>query len=47
MQLLVEISSASPISLGYCANTGLISLLLSELTGDDVLIRWRLFFIFN
>ncbi|KAF6729122.1 26S proteasome non-ATPase regulatory subunit 5 [Oryzias melastigma] len=38
-ELLVEISSASPISLGYCANTGLISQLLSELTGDDVLIR--------
>uniref|UniRef100_A0A3P9HWV6 26S proteasome non-ATPase regulatory subunit 5 n=1 Tax=Oryzias latipes TaxID=8090 RepID=A0A3P9HWV6_ORYLA len=38
-ELLVEISSASPISLGYCANSGLISQLLSELTGDDVLIR--------
>ncbi|XP_047228903.1 26S proteasome non-ATPase regulatory subunit 5 [Girardinichthys multiradiatus] len=38
-ELVVEISSFSPISLGYCANSGLISLLLSELTGDDVLIR--------
>uniref|UniRef100_A0A8C6KNB0 26S proteasome non-ATPase regulatory subunit 5 n=1 Tax=Nothobranchius furzeri TaxID=105023 RepID=A0A8C6KNB0_NOTFU len=38
-ELLVEISSASPISLGYCASSGLISQLLGELTGDDVLIR--------
>ncbi|XP_017263021.1 26S proteasome non-ATPase regulatory subunit 5 [Kryptolebias marmoratus] len=38
-ELVVEISSVSPISLGYCANSGLISRLLSELTGDDVLIR--------
>ncbi|KAM4528517.1 26S proteasome non-ATPase regulatory subunit 5 [Odontesthes bonariensis] len=38
-ELVVEISSVSPISLGYCANSGLISQLLSELTGDDVLIR--------
>ncbi|XP_027882357.1 26S proteasome non-ATPase regulatory subunit 5 [Xiphophorus couchianus] len=38
-ELVVEISSFSPISLGYCANSGLISQLLSELTGDDVLIR--------
>uniref|UniRef100_A0AAX7TVK8 26S proteasome non-ATPase regulatory subunit 5 n=1 Tax=Astatotilapia calliptera TaxID=8154 RepID=A0AAX7TVK8_ASTCA len=38
-QLVVEISSVSPISLGYCANSGLISQLLSELTGDDVLVR--------
>uniref|UniRef100_A0A7N8Y1T0 26S proteasome non-ATPase regulatory subunit 5 n=1 Tax=Mastacembelus armatus TaxID=205130 RepID=A0A7N8Y1T0_9TELE len=38
-QLVVEISSVSPISLGYCANSSLISQLLSELTGDDVLIR--------
>ncbi|PWA26740.1 hypothetical protein CCH79_00001060 [Gambusia affinis] len=38
-QLVVEISSFSPISLGCCANSGLISQLLSELTGDDVLIR--------
>ncbi|XP_008324524.1 26S proteasome non-ATPase regulatory subunit 5 [Cynoglossus semilaevis] len=38
-ELVVEISSISPISLGYCANSGLISKLLSELTGDDILIR--------
>uniref|UniRef100_A0A8P4GAP7 26S proteasome non-ATPase regulatory subunit 5 n=1 Tax=Dicentrarchus labrax TaxID=13489 RepID=A0A8P4GAP7_DICLA len=38
-QLVVEISSMSPISLGYCANSSLISQLLGELTGDDVLIR--------
>ncbi|XP_061589283.1 26S proteasome non-ATPase regulatory subunit 5 [Cololabis saira] len=38
-ELVVEISSVSPISLGYCANSGLISQLLNELTGDDVLIR--------
>uniref|UniRef100_A0A3Q3N2P7 26S proteasome non-ATPase regulatory subunit 5 n=1 Tax=Mastacembelus armatus TaxID=205130 RepID=A0A3Q3N2P7_9TELE len=38
-ELVVEISSVSPISLGYCANSSLISQLLSELTGDDVLIR--------
>ncbi|KAJ0057193.1 hypothetical protein NL108_002117, partial [Boleophthalmus pectinirostris] len=39
MQLVVEISSFSPISFGYCVNSGLISQLLGELTGDDVLIR--------
>ncbi|KAM6902366.1 26S proteasome non-ATPase regulatory subunit 5 [Xenentodon cancila] len=38
-ELVVETSSVSPISLGYCANSGLISQLLGELTGDDVLIR--------
>ncbi|XP_037551504.1 26S proteasome non-ATPase regulatory subunit 5 [Nematolebias whitei] len=38
-ELVVEISSVSPISLGYCANSGLFSQLLSELTGDDVLLR--------
>ncbi|XP_035464690.2 26S proteasome non-ATPase regulatory subunit 5 isoform X1 [Scophthalmus maximus] len=38
-ELVVEISSVSPISLGYCANSSLISQLLCELTGDDVLIR--------
>ncbi|KAG8010561.1 26S proteasome non-ATPase regulatory subunit 5 [Nibea albiflora] len=37
--LVVEISSVSPISLGYCANSSLISQLIGELTGDDVLIR--------
>lgn len=39
LQLVVEISSQSPISLGYCANSSFISQLLGELTGDDVLIR--------
>ncbi|KAK7896467.1 hypothetical protein WMY93_021792 [Mugilogobius chulae] len=38
-ELVVEISSFSPISFGYCVNSGLVSQLLSELTGDDVLIR--------
>ncbi|XP_020777527.2 26S proteasome non-ATPase regulatory subunit 5 [Boleophthalmus pectinirostris] len=38
-ELVVEISSFSPISFGYCVNSGLISQLLGELTGDDVLIR--------
>nr|XP_020476692.1 26S proteasome non-ATPase regulatory subunit 5 [Monopterus albus] len=38
-ELLVEISNISPISFGYCANSSLISQLLDELTGDDVLIR--------
>lgn len=38
-ELMVEISSLSPISLGYCANSSIISQLLGELTGDDVLIR--------
>uniref|UniRef100_A0AAQ6IHK6 26S proteasome non-ATPase regulatory subunit 5 n=1 Tax=Anabas testudineus TaxID=64144 RepID=A0AAQ6IHK6_ANATE len=38
-ELVVKISSVSPISLGYCANSSIISQLLGELTGDDVLIR--------
>ncbi|XP_043576368.1 26S proteasome non-ATPase regulatory subunit 5 isoform X1 [Chiloscyllium plagiosum] len=38
-ELVVEISSVSPVSLDYCGNSGLITQLLSELTGDDVLIR--------
>ncbi|CAK6976066.1 S proteasome non-ATPase regulatory subunit 5 [Scomber scombrus] len=38
-ELVVEISSVSPISFGYCANSSFISQLLGELTGDDVLIR--------
>ncbi|CAJ1070279.1 S proteasome non-ATPase regulatory subunit 5 [Xyrichtys novacula] len=38
-ELVVEISSVSPISLGYCANSSFISQLIGELTGDDVLIR--------
>ncbi|XP_075947387.1 26S proteasome non-ATPase regulatory subunit 5-like isoform X1 [Anarhichas minor] len=38
-ELVVEISSVSPISLGYCAKSGFISQLIGELTGGDVLIR--------
>ncbi|OXB76362.1 UNVERIFIED_CONTAM: hypothetical protein H355_006773 [Colinus virginianus] len=38
-ELIVEISSVSADSLNYCANSGLISDLIGELTGDDVLVR--------
>uniref|UniRef100_UPI00398E9EDC 26S proteasome non-ATPase regulatory subunit 5 isoform X3 n=1 Tax=Pristiophorus japonicus TaxID=55135 RepID=UPI00398E9EDC len=38
-ELVVEISSVSPVSLGYCANSGFISQLLGELAGNDVLVR--------
>ncbi|KAM3873848.1 26S proteasome non-ATPase regulatory subunit 5-like [Diretmus argenteus] len=38
-ELIVDISSVSSVTLGYCANSGFISQLLGELTGDDVLIR--------
>uniref|UniRef100_A0A667WT31 26S proteasome non-ATPase regulatory subunit 5 n=1 Tax=Myripristis murdjan TaxID=586833 RepID=A0A667WT31_9TELE len=38
-ELMVDISSVSAVSLGYCANSSFISQLLSELTGDDILIR--------
>ncbi|XP_030625110.1 26S proteasome non-ATPase regulatory subunit 5 isoform X1 [Chanos chanos] len=38
-ELIVEISSVSPVSLGYCADSGFLSQLLGELTGDDVLVR--------
>ncbi|KAK9954998.1 hypothetical protein ABG768_014906 [Culter alburnus] len=38
-ELIVEVSSVSPVSLGYCANSSLISQLLEELTGDDILVR--------
>uniref|UniRef100_A0A672HTK3 26S proteasome non-ATPase regulatory subunit 5 n=1 Tax=Salarias fasciatus TaxID=181472 RepID=A0A672HTK3_SALFA len=38
-ELVVEIASVSPISLGYCANSSVLAQLLGELTGDDVLIR--------
>lgn len=38
-ELVVEVSSYSPISFGYCVNSGLILQLLGELTGEDVLIR--------
>lgn len=39
MQLVVQISSVSPVSLGYCASSSFLMKLLEELTGDDVLIR--------
>ncbi|KAG9468657.1 26S proteasome non-ATPase regulatory subunit 5 [Eleutherodactylus coqui] len=38
-ELLVEISSVSTESLSFCANSGILSQLLEELTGDDVLVR--------
>ncbi|CAL8278569.1 unnamed protein product [Merluccius merluccius] len=38
-ELVVDIASVSAVSLGYCASSGLISQLLAELTGEDVLIR--------
>ncbi|XP_040819183.1 26S proteasome non-ATPase regulatory subunit 5 isoform X2 [Ochotona curzoniae] len=37
--LIVEISSVSPESLSYCTSSGLITQLLRELTGEDVLVR--------
>ncbi|KAM6985698.1 26S proteasome non-ATPase regulatory subunit 5 [Aplochiton taeniatus] len=38
-ELVVDVSSVSPVSLGYCANSGFISQLLAELTGEDILVR--------
>ncbi|KAM4889877.1 PSMD5 ATPase, partial [Sylvia borin] len=38
-ELIVEISSVSAESLNCCAGSGLISELLEELTGEDVLVR--------
>ncbi|XP_056587330.1 26S proteasome non-ATPase regulatory subunit 5 [Triplophysa dalaica] len=38
-ELIVKVSAVSPVSLGYCVNSGLISQMLEELTGDDVLVR--------
>ncbi|NXG04777.1 PSMD5 ATPase, partial [Sakesphorus luctuosus] len=38
-ELIVEISSVSAESLSYCASSGLISELIGELTGEDVLVR--------
>nr|XP_055035768.1 26S proteasome non-ATPase regulatory subunit 5 [Misgurnus anguillicaudatus] len=38
-ELIVDVSTASPVSLGYCANSGLISQMLDEVTGDDILVR--------
>nr|XP_006205631.1 26S proteasome non-ATPase regulatory subunit 5 [Vicugna pacos] len=37
--LIVEISSVSPESLNYCTTSGLVTQLLKELTGEDVLVR--------
>nr|XP_007966424.2 26S proteasome non-ATPase regulatory subunit 5 isoform X2 [Chlorocebus sabaeus] len=38
-ELIVEISSVSPESLNYCTTSGLVTQLLRELTGEDVLVR--------
>nr|XP_040142154.1 26S proteasome non-ATPase regulatory subunit 5 isoform X2 [Ictidomys tridecemlineatus] len=38
-QLIVEISSVSSESLNYCTTSGLVTQLLRELTGEDVLVR--------
>ncbi|XP_073455665.1 26S proteasome non-ATPase regulatory subunit 5 isoform X2 [Aquarana catesbeiana] len=38
-ELIVEISSMSAESLSFCANSGILSQLLDELTGPDVLVR--------
>ncbi|XP_051835496.1 26S proteasome non-ATPase regulatory subunit 5 [Antechinus flavipes] len=38
-ELIVEIASVSPESLKYCTNSGLVTQLIRELTGDDVLVR--------
>ncbi|XP_040591532.1 26S proteasome non-ATPase regulatory subunit 5 isoform X2 [Mesocricetus auratus] len=38
-ELIVEISSVSSESLNYCTTSGLVTQLLRELTGEDVLVR--------
>ncbi|KAL4617403.1 26S proteasome non-ATPase regulatory subunit 5 [Arapaima gigas] len=38
-ELVVEVSSISPVSLGHCTSASFVSMLLDELTGDDVLVR--------
>ncbi|XP_042336093.1 26S proteasome non-ATPase regulatory subunit 5 [Sceloporus undulatus] len=38
-ELVIGISSVSADSLNYCVNSGLISELIGELTGNDVLVR--------
>ncbi|NP_001069161.1 26S proteasome non-ATPase regulatory subunit 5 [Bos taurus] len=38
-ELIVEISSVSPESLNCCTTSGLVTQLLRELTGEDVLVR--------
>nr|XP_004662805.2 26S proteasome non-ATPase regulatory subunit 5 [Jaculus jaculus] len=38
-ELIVKISSVSSESLNYCTTSGLVTQLLRELTGDDVLVR--------
>ncbi|XP_069741969.1 26S proteasome non-ATPase regulatory subunit 5 isoform X2 [Narcine bancroftii] len=38
-ELVLEIANMSPVSLEYCVNGSFVTRLLSELSGDDVLIR--------
>ncbi|MGH0165445.1 UNVERIFIED_CONTAM: hypothetical protein FKN15_049073 [Acipenser sinensis] len=38
-ELIVGISSVSPVSLGYCANSSFLSQLIGELAGNDILVR--------
>nr|XP_056716635.1 26S proteasome non-ATPase regulatory subunit 5 [Euleptes europaea] len=38
-ELVVNIASSSPDSLNYCVNSGLLSQLIEELTGNDMLVR--------
>ncbi|KAM9326213.1 26S proteasome non-ATPase regulatory subunit 5 [Gastrophryne carolinensis] len=38
-ELIVEVSSVSAESLGFCEDSGILAQLLEELTGDDVLLR--------
>uniref|UniRef100_A0A8C4Q704 26S proteasome non-ATPase regulatory subunit 5 n=1 Tax=Eptatretus burgeri TaxID=7764 RepID=A0A8C4Q704_EPTBU len=38
-ELVVRIASSSPIALGHCTRSGLVTQLVGELTSDDVLVR--------
>ncbi|XP_015276657.1 PREDICTED: 26S proteasome non-ATPase regulatory subunit 5 [Gekko japonicus] len=38
-ELVVNIAAASADALNYCVNSGLLSLLIEELTGNDMLVR--------
>lgn len=38
-ELIIDISSVSSESLNYCTTSGLVTQLLRELTGEDVLVR--------
>ncbi|EDL08629.1 proteasome (prosome, macropain) 26S subunit, non-ATPase, 5, isoform CRA_c, partial [Mus musculus] len=38
-ELIIDISSVSSESLNYCTTSGLVTQLLKELTGEDVLVR--------